>query len=322
MSDTKISALAAAPTLSGTEEFPINQGGVSRKATAAQIRALANTLAEPVAINAPATLNQDHYGKILHVKTAGTITLPPAPSTTEVLRILNGSAPAGNVTASIGDTGAEVKVGPGKDVTFLSISSGWVRMQPAVEAGGSTSAPFLKGRYYPISASARVVSSGSPTTAANTIYFQAFLLPADANVSALAAQITTAGVAGSTGMLAIYAANTNTMQPTGAPILTGAAPFAADATGVKSVDATVSGVLFGGTVYFMALHASAGFKLYVDETTTANYLLGNPSASIGATMGRGLRTSAGAFPIGTWPDMTSVSTYADSSYFFGSFKVA
>lgn len=43
MADTKISALAAASALTGAEEFAVNQGGTSKKATAAQIAAYTAT---------------------------------------------------------------------------------------------------------------------------------------------------------------------------------------------------------------------------------------------------------------------------------------
>jgi hypothetical protein len=320
MPDTKISALATAPSLAGSEEFPINQGGVSRKATTAQLRALANALPEPATINAPATLNHDHYGKIVYVRTAGIITLPPAPQSTEVLRILNGSAPAGNI--SIAGTGSEVKVGPGKDVTFLSISSGWVRMQPAVEGAGSASAPYIRNRFDPMSATARLVSNISPSTAPNTVYFQPFVLPNDMTINALAVQVATAGVAGSTGALAVYASNPANVQPTGTPVAVGTAAFAADTTGVKSVDLGTGPTLFGGTVYFFALNTSAATKFVIDEMSTAANLLGNTSASIGTGAGRSLRSSQGSAPMGGWPDMTSLPSYGDNGFFFGSFKAA
>ena len=44
MADTKISALTAATSVVGTDEFPINQGGVSKRATAALLRQSAGTL--------------------------------------------------------------------------------------------------------------------------------------------------------------------------------------------------------------------------------------------------------------------------------------
>lgn len=44
MADTKVSALTAATQVNGTDEFPLNQGGVSKKATAALMRQAAGTL--------------------------------------------------------------------------------------------------------------------------------------------------------------------------------------------------------------------------------------------------------------------------------------
>lgn len=43
MADTKVSALTAVSSVTGTQEFPANDGGVSKKATAAQIKTYVNT---------------------------------------------------------------------------------------------------------------------------------------------------------------------------------------------------------------------------------------------------------------------------------------
>jgi hypothetical protein len=76
VADTKVSALSAVATPAGTDEFPVNQGGTSKKETLAQVKTFANTAPVFAAGTASAgTWPVFTAGTLLTAAVAGTIEL-------------------------------------------------------------------------------------------------------------------------------------------------------------------------------------------------------------------------------------------------------
>lgn len=127
MADTKISALTAATSVNGTDEFAINQGGVSKKATASLLRASAGTLP---------TINS--VGSAFSSTAAPTATLPGTVAANDILvLVLQSSQQAIATPAGYAQLGPQNGVGAAAAAGSTRLGIFWKR------AGGSESAPTI-----------------------------------------------------------------------------------------------------------------------------------------------------------------------------------
>ena len=105
---------------------------------------------------------------------------------------------------------------------------------------------FVSGRRYPLIKAPHV---GTAIAAIDTIYWLPFVLPADMNISKLSVQ-STAGGAGSSVKMGIWANSLISMRPLGAPLAadnTGAAT-----TGTGSIDSAALSILLEKDVLYWA----------------------------------------------------------------------
>ena len=265
-----------------------NPGGDEAELQAA-IKALANEV-EVVTISADTTLSSTHYGKLIYVDTAGVdLTLPAAPATVEVIRVLSGAAST---------TVNSVAVSLGKDITYVSIGSAWKRMEPATSAAtGIFTSGVVTGRYYPLSVPF-APAAGSAVTA-NTVYFDLFMLPHDLTASELVCAVTSA--AGTNAYMAIYATNASTKKPTGTPIASIASAVSSASTGAKNAALSSNVALTAGTLYAAAICCDGAATFRANTVNGSAALHGFISALNGSFS---LRHNTTSTP-GTWPDMTS-----------------
>lgn len=304
----ELSTGTAAAALDGTEKLPILQGGAARAATAAQVKALANALEPPVVISASTLLDSSHYGKLIAADTASiALTFPSAPATVEVLRVVNISG--GNVTVN------GVAVSSGRDITFVSIDSAWVRFEPQVDAGTSLQTSYISGRWYALNATGYATG---PALIANRLSFEPFILPHDMTVSELGIRVLTP-VTGSTAQVALYLGNEATGRPTGA-VLTNTVDLSTAAAGY--VSAGVANVtLSAGQLYFAAIVSTGAIALASEGGTSLKGSLLSGGATLTESLQPHTRIYSGTY--GVWPDMTAISTSTGGAVaFIASARVA
>lgn len=127
MADTKISALTAATQVDPTDEFAINQGGVSKKATAAVLRKSSGTLP---------TINS--VGSAFSGTGAPTATLPGTVAADDILvLVLQSSQQAIATPAGYAQLGPQNGIGPAAAAGSTRLGIFWKR------AGSSESAPTI-----------------------------------------------------------------------------------------------------------------------------------------------------------------------------------
>lgn len=128
MADTKISALTAASSVTGTDEFAANQSGTSAKVTATQIRQSAGTLPTVVSV-----------GTEFSSTAVPTATLPGTHAADDILVLCIQQSNESNYAAPAGYTQIGPQNGIGAAATAGSVKLGifWKR------DGGSESAPTL-----------------------------------------------------------------------------------------------------------------------------------------------------------------------------------
>ncbi len=127
MADTKISALTAVTTVSGTDQFPVNQGGVSKRETVSQLRKSAGTLP---------TINS--VGTAFSSTAAPTATLPPVVAQDDILiLVLQSSQQALATPAGYAQLGPQNGIGRAAAAGSTRLGIFWKR------AGASESAPTI-----------------------------------------------------------------------------------------------------------------------------------------------------------------------------------
>ena len=127
MADAKISALPAATEVLGTDQFPINQGGVSKRATAALLRKSAPTVP---------TINA--VGAAFGGTGAPTATLPSPVAENDILvLVLQSSQQAIATPATYARLGPQNGIGPAAGAGSTRLGVFWKR------AGASESAPTI-----------------------------------------------------------------------------------------------------------------------------------------------------------------------------------
>jgi len=127
MADTKISALTAATQVDPTDEFAINQGGVSKKATAAVLRQSSGTLP---------TINS--VGSAFSSTAAPTATLPSVVAENDILvLVLQSSQQAIATPAGYAQLGPQNGIGAAAAAGSTRLGIFWKR------AGSSESAPTI-----------------------------------------------------------------------------------------------------------------------------------------------------------------------------------
>jgi len=127
MADTKISALTAATQVDPTDEIPINQGGVSKRATAAILRRSKGTLP---------TINS--VGSAFSSTGAPTATLPGTVAADDILvLVLQSSQQALATPAGYAQLGPQNGIGPAAAAGSTRLGIFWKR------AGSSESAPTI-----------------------------------------------------------------------------------------------------------------------------------------------------------------------------------
>lgn len=128
MADTKISALTAVTTPAGTDEFPVNQGGTSKKETLAQIRQSLPTVPTVVSV-----------GTEFHSTGVPTATLPGTHAANDILLLALQSSNESNIAAPAGykQLGPQNGIGAAASAGSVKLSLFWKR------DGGSESAPTI-----------------------------------------------------------------------------------------------------------------------------------------------------------------------------------
>lgn len=128
MADTKVSALTAVTTPASTDEFPVNQGGTSKKMTLSQIRLSLPTVPTVVAVTAEFTSTG-----------VPTATLPTGHTTDDILVLCIQSSNDAIVSPPAGYTqlGPENGIGTAAAAGAVKLSIFWKR------DGGSESAPTI-----------------------------------------------------------------------------------------------------------------------------------------------------------------------------------
>lgn len=181
---------------------------------------------------------------------------------------------------------------------------------------------FVSGRWYqPIQGA---VSAGAALSQ-NSVRLVPFAITSETTISALATRITTLAAGGNIS-LAIYASDSTTGYPTGAP-LASTGSIATDATGPVSANLGANATLPVG-VYWMAVNADNGTvvcQTLSGSVPNAAYFVGSATlanitgASTGATF---VLTIAQAY--GAWPTLTgtALTEAASATYALVLFKVA
>jgi len=154
MADSKVSALTAVATPAGTDEFPVNQGGVSKKMTLSQISVYAEPLsAASTAAQSPAAATDTYI-------TGSAITLPTT-------RLIAGSMYRLRIHASKTAAGTAAQTATANAgtiiellVNFRAVGSGTTGI---IQAGVA----FAGGAGFP-TAGATGTSAGFDTTPANS----------------------------------------------------------------------------------------------------------------------------------------------------------
>lgn len=128
MADTKVSALTAVTTPSGTDEFPVNQGGTSKKVTLSQIRSSYPTLPTVVSVGTPFSSTA-----------VPTATLPGTHAANDILLLLLQSSNDSAVTPPAGYArlGPQNGIGQAATAGSVKLSMFWKR------DNGSESAPTI-----------------------------------------------------------------------------------------------------------------------------------------------------------------------------------
>ena len=127
MADTKISGLTAATQVNGTDQFPVNQGGTSKRVTASQLRKSAGTLP---------TINS--IGTEFSSTAAPTATLPAVVAQDDILILVLQSSQQNLATpASYTQLGPQNGIGAAAAAGSTRLGIFWKR------AGASESAPTI-----------------------------------------------------------------------------------------------------------------------------------------------------------------------------------
>lgn len=128
MADTKVSALSAVTTPAGTDEFPVNQAGTSKKMTLSQVRSSLPTLPSIVSMGAEFTGTG-----------VPTATLPGTHAANDILVLCLQSSNESNIAAPAGYTqlGPQNGIGAAATAGTVKLSIFWKR------DGGAESAPTI-----------------------------------------------------------------------------------------------------------------------------------------------------------------------------------
>ena len=177
MADTKISALTAATSLNNTDEFALNQGGTSKKATTDLINQYGYAL---VVLDAAYTLTSATTAqKIFNASTNGALTLPTGwYRFNSVIGVTGLSATTGNAqfqilgggTATLGGVLYSVVGVDGASGTAATQTGSWSvassSAASAVTAGTGTSLLFNINGTFEVTATGTIIPSLALVTAA------------------------------------------------------------------------------------------------------------------------------------------------------------
>lgn len=199
----------------------------------------------------------------------------------------------------------------GGTVNFLRADGTWSAPPSGGSGGGATVHPgYVAGRFYSPGGSG--ITAAGVASVSTATYFALGRVEQTCTISALAARITTVSAGGSF-QLAIYANDTATMRPTGAPIvITVAGSTASAATLTLSL---TSNTQFAIGYYWFAIQVDNSTAVYSAQSANNN-LYSERAGNIGSagfviSPFNGLSFFGTTY--GTWPNMSGASTTETTS---------